>query len=280
MEYGSDPVTGAGTANAVIAARRPRRQYRQKIRALAYVNLDHANGGIIRDLSEAGIAVQAVSPLRTNQQVHLRFELLSPRIRVETAGRVVWADATGQAGVEFLDLPPRSRRLLKEWLFTQLLAMAHQAAWDSIFVHHGRGEEATELLFSASARPAIHLETEEVISPRLHREEGENQPEKLRLLWCPVPISPGSLARLVDGLILFSAMLLFSVVSLAMTGVFPAWPIALAIALGITSTFALLYWFLFGIWIGATPGTYLARLASSDTANGMYPEEEERPRFR
>lgn len=280
MEYGSDPVTGAGTAAAVMAAHRQRRPYRQRIRTLAYVNLDHANGGIIRDLSEAGIAVQAVSPLRTNQQVHLRFELLSPRIRVQTAGRVVWADATGQAGVEFLDLPQRSRRLLKDWIFTQLLGMAHQASRGSILIPHVRGKETTELLFSASARPAIHLETEEAGSPELPREQVESQPGKIRLLWCLVPISPGTLARLVDGLILVSAVLLFSVVALAMTGIFPAWPIGLAIILGLTGAFALLYWFLFGIWIGATPGTYLARLARGDTENGMYPEEEERPRFR
>src|SRR6476660_4049944 len=79
--------------------RRPR-SYRHGVHRLAYVNLDHANGGIIRNLSETGIALQAVAPLRVNQQVHIRFELMSPRVRVDTLGRIGWADSFGQAGVE------------------------------------------------------------------------------------------------------------------------------------------------------------------------------------
>src|SRR6266852_6189718 len=121
MEYRSNLIAAEGLSSAAIAPRQQHRHYRQKIQNLAYVNLDHANGGIIRNLSEAGIAIQAVAPLRVNQPVYLRFELLSPRLRVETAGRVAWADSTGQAGVEFLAVPQRSQRLLKDWLLTHLL---------------------------------------------------------------------------------------------------------------------------------------------------------------
>jgi len=44
------------------APRRRRRHYRHQIRCLAYLNLDQSNGGIIRNLGEAGITVQAVAP--------------------------------------------------------------------------------------------------------------------------------------------------------------------------------------------------------------------------
>src|SRR3989442_15985889 len=111
MEYWSD-LAGAEESRAVVAPRRQRRHYRQKIRSVAYVSLDHANGGIIRNLSEVGVAIQAVAPLRVNQQVHLRFDLLSPRLRVEGSGQVAWANSMGQAGVEFLTIPQPSRRLL------------------------------------------------------------------------------------------------------------------------------------------------------------------------
>jgi hypothetical protein len=274
MEYRSDVVPPAETAAAVVAARR---HYRQKIQNLAYVNLDHANGGIIRDLSEAGIAIQAVAPLRVNQPVHLRFELLSPRLRVETAGRVAWADSTGQAGVEFLAVPQRSQRLLKDWLFTHLLVAGHHAASDSTLIHRKRGEEATELLFSCAPRPAIRLDPEETSSPQLQDREGP--PGTLQLAWCPVPISPRFLPWLVDGLILLSAVLLFCATSLAMTHVLPSWPVALVLALGIISMFTTLYWFLFVVWMGATPGTRLAQFAGSDS-NGINSEEEDTPRFR
>jgi len=51
-----------------------RRQYpRITLRSLAYVKLDHANGGIIRDLTESGIAIQAVGPLEPGQEAEDHF---------------------------------------------------------------------------------------------------------------------------------------------------------------------------------------------------------------
>ncbi len=274
MEYRSNLIAAGGMSSGPIAPRQQHRHYRQRVHSLAYVNLDHANGGIIRNLGAAGVAIQAVAPLRLNQEVHLRFELLSPRLRVETTGRVAWADSTGQAGVEFRAIPQGSLRLLKDWLFTQLLATAYQAAWDSVFVHRKRGEDAAELLFSAAPRPAIRLEPEEAGSSTPKDREHPSA-TTLHPGWCPVPISLGALSWLVDGLILLSAVLLFSVLSLAMTRAFPAWPVAL----GVTSVFAALYWFLFVVWIGATPGTHLAQLLGSNS-DGMSLEEEDTPRFR
>src|SRR5271167_4693540 len=102
-----------------------RRPYRQKIRTLTHVNLDTANGAILRDLSEFGIAIQTVTPLAPNQQVHLRFELPAPRVRIEAAGRIAWTDSWGQAGVQFLNLQQRSERLLKQWIFTQILSSVY-----------------------------------------------------------------------------------------------------------------------------------------------------------
>ena len=75
-----------------------RHHYRHQIQSLAYVNLDQANGGIIRNLGDTGMAIQAVAPLYVNQQVFLRFDLANPRIRLEATGRVAWADPVGQAG--------------------------------------------------------------------------------------------------------------------------------------------------------------------------------------
>jgi len=55
---------------------------RQKIHPLVYVNLDQGNGGIVRDLSERGVALQGRCSLRVQQQVYLRFELFQPRPEV------------------------------------------------------------------------------------------------------------------------------------------------------------------------------------------------------
>ncbi len=253
------------------------RPYRQKTGRLVYVTVDQANGGIIRDVSGSGVAVQAIAPLQVNQLVRLRFELSSPRLRVETAGRVAWADSMGQAGLQFLALPRNSHRQLKEWLFIQLLATAHQVAWDSIFVQDQRGEGAAELRFSTTSRPPIRLETEEVTASQ--GEQGEVQQELVSLLGFRLPISPRTLSRLVDILILLCAVLLFYVLSLALTHASPAWPLALGLATGAAGVFVAVYWLMFVFGIGRTPGMYLAQFIAAKSG-GSSLAEEDRARFR
>src|SRR6266852_4866875 len=145
------PAAASHAAATVLTPGRQRRYYRHQIQSLAYLNLDQSNGGIIRNLGDSGIAVQAVAPLSADQNVVLRFDLANPRVRVEGTGRVAWADPMGQAGIEFLTLAQRSRRGLKEWIFIQLLNTA-QATADSNFVCGG---DAADLLCSSTPRPTI-----------------------------------------------------------------------------------------------------------------------------
>ncbi|MGH9504304.1 MAG: PilZ domain-containing protein [Terriglobales bacterium] len=250
--------------------------YRHQIQTLAYVNLDQTNGGVIRNVGDMGLAIQAVAPLHVNQQVFLRFELANPRVRVEATGRVAWADPVGQAGVEFVLLSPRSRRMLKEWVFTQLLATVQASVGDRTFFRGETGEESADLLFSSRARPAIRLEPESTGAGR--GEAGETQ-ARVQLPWFPFAVSAPVLSRLVDGLILLSAVLLFAVICMAMVGAVPAWPIALAMGLGVAVVFAALYRFLFLFWIGCTPGDWLAG-NSGDVFDRNEIRIEDRPRFR
>jgi hypothetical protein len=233
-----------------------RRSHRQKLRNLAYVKVGSSNGGILLDIGESGMATRVVAPLIPDQLVRLRVDLPEPRLHFEAEGRVVWIDSVGQTGVELLEFSPRSRRLLKEWLFTQLLADAKRL----------RGDTAAELLFSSTSRPAIRMDRPLVAVQK-----------PLRLLW--LPVSRSGFARLVDGLALTCAVLLFSVLSLTMTDVFPSWPIAVALLFGVSGIFALLYGVLFSIWFRTTPGTRLAELAGRGPARWMS-NRETQPRFR
>ena len=79
----------AGTAAQPSMHPRRRSQPRFPLRSLAYVRLENNNGGIIRDLTESGIALQAVSPLKPGDDVALRFDLFSPRVRIESRERCV-----------------------------------------------------------------------------------------------------------------------------------------------------------------------------------------------
>lgn len=234
---GQEAVHDPGSASE--EPQRHRRHYREKLRRTAYLNLDDSNGGVLRDLSEAGVALQAVAPLHLNQRLQLHLELPAPRMRVTVMGRVAWSDSNGQGGVEFLEVPARSRRLLKQWLFTQLLVRAYEASRrDSIFAHWKQSGELSELSFSAAARPAIPL----------------GPPIKL----LPSTSSQRYLARLADGIILFLAALLFLAVSFALTRVALSW--LFACALVFTVIFGTLYWGVFAAAIGATPGKTIVRM--------------------
>jgi hypothetical protein len=101
--------------------REARVHHRHELRTLTYVTLDQANGGIVRNLTDEGIGVQVVAAVRPGQQLRVRFELRSPRLRVETRGEVMWATSSGQCGIRLLDLPPRMARQINEWIFGNLL---------------------------------------------------------------------------------------------------------------------------------------------------------------
>src|SRR5258708_8244778 len=95
--------------SATFPARQARTHYRHELRTLTYVTLDEANGGIVRNLSHEGVAVQAVALLRQQQRVRLRFELRFPRLRIDTSGQVSWASPSGQCCIRFVDLPALTR---------------------------------------------------------------------------------------------------------------------------------------------------------------------------
>ena len=142
-------MSSAATASATSTLRR-RAHPRFPLRSLAYVRLEHNNGGVIRDLAQSGIALQAVTPLRAGDELTLRFDLFFPRVRVEAQGRVAWADGTGQAGISFAGFPQRSQRAVRDWVFTQMLSAAAVSGRDSMF-----DALNAQLVLSAAARPAI-----------------------------------------------------------------------------------------------------------------------------
>jgi hypothetical protein len=262
-------------ADVVTATPNRARPYRHKIRTLSHINLDGASGAILRDLSEFGIAMQSVTPLTLGQQVHLRFELPAPRVRIEAAGRIAWTDAWGQAGLQFLDLSEHSRRLLKEWILIQILSNAYLfSPSESIAVEGNHAEGANELLFSTSPRPAIQLE------PAVAAPTPQDVPQGVRLHWCPVPVSLRAFAKMLDGLILLCAVLLFAVMSMIMTDVLPTWLITIPLAIAVAALFGTTYWFLFVVWFRSTPGEHLARMACLESGDGVNREEEDQARFR
>jgi hypothetical protein len=245
------------TENAVseVHATPRRRQHpRITLRSLAYVRLDHANGGIIRDLSASGIAIQAIAPLRLGQEVILHFDLLSPRVRIETHGRVCWADPAGQGGIQFASLPQRTELALRDWILAQMLSAAAISGRDSMF-----SNADTHLARSKAFRAPILFEAAEVYE----------------ISWGLFSFSQRSFSIFVDTLVVTCAVLLFFLSALAVMGGFPAWPLSTALFVTSTTIFIAVYLLLFSdLLCGATPGRRLAALAARQHS------DESLPRFR
>jgi len=105
-----------------------RRRVRHKLHLPAYVGLNptlHQSSDLceIIDLSEDGMAIQTASPLEVGSDETLFLDLPETDASVQTSGTVIWSDdATGRAGIQFLDLQPESLHVLKKWLFADALA--------------------------------------------------------------------------------------------------------------------------------------------------------------
>jgi hypothetical protein len=234
------------------------------------VTLDHDNGGILRDLSESGAAVQAVGPLRAGQHVRMRFDLMAPKqtpakVKVDVVGRVAWANPSGQAGLHFEDISAELRRQMNEWIFGNLIATIANASP----MLQPPVEDDENLVLSIGARPAIRVRS----TQPTHETDSEDAP---LLDWLLDRFSARALARAVDGLVLAASVLLFFVVVLAVAKALPALPVALGVMVGVSGFFSLLYWYLFRSSASGTAGRWLTDLAVREWQTeraGRAPEE-------
>ncbi|HUM04686.1 MAG TPA: GAF domain-containing protein [Terriglobales bacterium] len=100
----------------------------------AYASFNHSSAGMVVDLSELidlhedGFAVQASRRLPVNQNMSITLDLPETKALIPCSGQVVWSDGAGRAGIRFSGLTDGARRLLKEWLFINLMVACTVAA--------------------------------------------------------------------------------------------------------------------------------------------------------
>src|SRR5580700_9726914 len=93
-----------------------RRFIRQRVRSLAYVDVVPNNGGIVLNLSENGLALQAVNPF-DETRVSLRIQPPSSRKRIEATAEITWlSECKREAGLQFLELTEDARSEIAEWV--------------------------------------------------------------------------------------------------------------------------------------------------------------------
>jgi TonB family protein len=105
--------------NAFDATER-RRHSRHQTASLSYLDIGPDNGGIILNISEGGVAVQAMGVLPAEPVITLRIQLPKSTKRLAARGKIAWTSGSKkEAGVEFVDLPEEVRGQLKDWLSSE-----------------------------------------------------------------------------------------------------------------------------------------------------------------
>ena len=106
---------------------------RLRLPSLAYVDVDSDNGGILLNLSESGLAMQAVAPFAGLTRVTLRIQPPRPRMRIELHAEIVWlSDSKKEAGLQFLELADDVRVEIANWISAEGVARERSASADSL----------------------------------------------------------------------------------------------------------------------------------------------------
>ncbi len=94
-----------------------RLHFRRPVASMAYVEIGDDNGGIVLNLGEGGLAIQAAEDLTSDYVSRLRFQLSSASDWVNASGEIVWhGESRKTAGIRFLNLPENARARIKNWI--------------------------------------------------------------------------------------------------------------------------------------------------------------------
>jgi CheY-like chemotaxis protein len=141
------------------------RDKRRKARAavhthatIDYAGVEQARATLV-DLAEDGMAVNFGKKVPPTCKVYFQFQLPGQTANVRLSGQVVWQDWNGRAGIQFVDVPQSSRRVLQEWLKMNLAdAPRQQLASEKVEVEHSI--RPTQDLVPADKHHAVSQYTE------------------------------------------------------------------------------------------------------------------------
>src|ERR1700732_2738667 len=105
-----------------------RRHVRHRVHTPAYASFTGSSKGLVLDLnevvdiSEDGASVQCPSALELNRDYALCLDLAEAGIQIYTTVQVMWSEASGRAGLRFIQLPESALLQLRDWLFVNAMA--------------------------------------------------------------------------------------------------------------------------------------------------------------
>ncbi|HME36109.1 MAG TPA: PilZ domain-containing protein [Candidatus Sulfotelmatobacter sp.] len=135
------PVAYDRVVSSLRAARAAmRKEKRKNARAAVHTHatIDYANvqqdRATLIDLAQAGMQVQFGKKLPPTSKVYFQFKLPGQTASVRLSGQMMWQDWNGRAGVQFVDVPTASRKLLTDFLGANLPSEALQAQFPDVTV--------------------------------------------------------------------------------------------------------------------------------------------------
>jgi GAF domain-containing protein len=83
--------------------------------------------GLILDVSEAGMGIQAFSPLKAGIREQLRWRFTSDDHWIVVTGEIAWSNTTDLAGVRFLDIADEDRAQISRYLQSSIAGASPSA---------------------------------------------------------------------------------------------------------------------------------------------------------
>ena len=98
-----------------------------------YANVEQERATLI-NLAQDGMSVLFGKKFPPTSKVYFQFRLPDQSASVRLSGQVIWQDWNGRAGVQFVDVPKASRRLLDDFLSANLPSQSEQERFPDVTV--------------------------------------------------------------------------------------------------------------------------------------------------
>jgi len=139
---------------AARAAMRKEKRKSGRAAVHAHATVDYANveqeRATLVNLAQDGMSVLFGKKFPPTSKVYFQFRLPDQLTTIRLSGQVIWQDWNGRAGVQFVDVPKASRRLLDEFLSANLPSGSQRERFPDVTV------EVEEPLAMATVGAAEH----------------------------------------------------------------------------------------------------------------------------
>jgi CheY-like chemotaxis protein len=161
-----------------------RKEKRRKPRATvhAQATIDYADvaqeKATLVDLAEDGMSVRFGKKFPPTTKVYFQFQLPQQSSIVRLSGQVVWQDWNGRSGIQFMDVPKASRRLITDFLRPVLPAAQVQESVAGITVEMGDTLQTVGVgVVESNVEPSVEHRVEHHVEHRVEHHP-EPRPER------------------------------------------------------------------------------------------------------